>query len=155
MITMADDAQNIYIVLSARHMNSKLYIVSRAGESVDVSKLECAEVNRIFLPHVIGGLRMAPAVLRPVAAFFIEMSQSHTCGTLTEERTLFFSSSSADVTLRACGLRQNFNVSVLGVRWADGSCLFNPPAEFVMAVGDTLLLAGRNEDFHGARETLR
>lgn len=153
--TMADDAQNVYVALSARHMNSKLYIVSRAGESVDVSKLECAGANRIFLPHVIGGLRMAPAVRCPVAAFFIEMSQSHTCGTLKEERTLSSSSLSAHVTMRACGLRQNFNVSVLGGRRADGSCLFNPPAEFAMAVGDTLLLAGRNEDFHSARETLR
>ena len=150
--TMADDAQNVYVVLSARHMNPNLYIVSRAGENAHVRKLECAGANQVFLPHVIGGLRMALAVRRPAAAFFIEMSQNHTADTLTEEMTLSPASPLAGTTLRGCGLRQNFNVSVLAVRRADGSCRFNPSPEFVMSAGDTLLLAGDSEHIHKLKE---
>jgi len=54
-----DDAHNIYITLSARNLNDKLFIVARANHDETKAKLKLAGADRVISPYTIGGHRMA------------------------------------------------------------------------------------------------
>jgi len=69
---LADDADNVYVVLTARDLNSKLHIVARAAEEQAEIKLMRAGANRVVAPTIIGGHRMATALMKPAVADFID-----------------------------------------------------------------------------------
>ena len=70
--TTANDATNMYIVLSARVLNPKLHIVSRAVDESSVSKLTRAGADRAISPYAIGGHRLAHLILSPTVVDFFE-----------------------------------------------------------------------------------
>ncbi len=67
------DAANVFTVLTARQMNEKLYIVSRAIESRTQEKLKKAGANNTISPNEIGGTRMAAVMLRPTVISFLDI----------------------------------------------------------------------------------
>jgi voltage-gated potassium channel len=68
------DAENLYVVLSARGLNPNLQIVARAGEEGSEQKLLRAGADRVVSPYHIGGLRIAHTVLKPAVVDFIEFA---------------------------------------------------------------------------------
>ncbi|MGW8273371.1 MAG: potassium channel family protein, partial [Thermodesulfovibrionales bacterium] len=71
---LSTDAQNLFVVLSARGMNPGLTIVARAGEDGSEQKLIRAGADRVVSPYHIGGLRIAHSVLKPAVVDFIEFA---------------------------------------------------------------------------------
>src|SRR5262249_32420355 len=71
---VASDASNLYITMSARLLNNKLFIVARAEEAGSDEKLIRAGANRVVSPYQIGGARVAQAVLRPAVVDFLELA---------------------------------------------------------------------------------
>ena len=69
---LADDADNVYVVLTARDLNPKLHIVARAAEEQAESKLLRAGANRVVAPTIIGGHRMAMALTKPAVGDFLD-----------------------------------------------------------------------------------
>lgn len=63
--TLPDEAQNVYLTLTARFMNKDLHIIARADYEEGVKKLKRAGADHVVTPHVLGGIRMAMATLRP------------------------------------------------------------------------------------------
>jgi voltage-gated potassium channel len=74
LTVMASDADNLYATMSARLLNSKLFIVARVEEAHSEQKLLRAGANRVVSPYQIGGRSMAQAVLRPTVVDFIELA---------------------------------------------------------------------------------
>ncbi len=72
IVTTANDATNMYIILSARVLNPDLYIVSRAVDEASVTKLARAGANRAISPYAIGGHRLAHLILKPTVVEFFE-----------------------------------------------------------------------------------
>lgn len=72
IVTSGDDASNLYIVLSARVLNPKLFIVSRAVDEYSVPKLIRAGANRAISPYAIGGRRLAHLILSPTVVDFFD-----------------------------------------------------------------------------------
>src|SRR5436305_3260130 len=71
LVATDNDANNIYITLSARHLSGKLYIVARANHNETEAKLKLAGADRVLSPYTIGGHRMANLALQPgVMDFF-------------------------------------------------------------------------------------
>ena len=68
---LPDDADNVYVVLTARDLNPGLHIVARAAEEQAESKLIRAGANRVVAPTIIGGHRMAMALTKPAVDDFI------------------------------------------------------------------------------------
>ncbi len=56
---LADDAHNVYAVLTARTLNQKLFIVARATEDDAEQRVRQAGADRAVNPYQIGGLRLA------------------------------------------------------------------------------------------------
>lgn len=142
----ASDADNLFITMSARLLNEKLHIVARAEEEGAEKKLTRAGANRVVSPYVIGGQRVAQAVLRPAVIDFLELATREDYLELQiEEVDIEEGSALAGTQIRETGIRRDLGIIVVAVRRADQTMVFNPPPELALAVGDTLITLGHRE----------
>jgi len=143
LITSAStDAENVYIVLTARGMNPDLYIVTRANDAPAERQLLRAGANKVVSPVLIGSHRMAQAALSPAVADFIELT------TMTESLDLFFdqvpvpAGSVLDgVKLKDSGIRA-FQVMIVAITPSGEKMIFNPDGERRLRAGDLLIAIG-------------
>lgn len=77
LVATDNDANNIYITLSARHLNAKIFIVARANHDETETKLKLAGADRVLSPYSIGGHRMANLAFQPgVIEFFDSLTRA-------------------------------------------------------------------------------
>lgn len=72
LVATDQDANNIYITLSARNLNPNLHIVARANHDETVMKLKRAGADRVLSPYAIGGHRMANLAIQPAVVDFFD-----------------------------------------------------------------------------------
>jgi len=72
LVATDQDANNIYITLSARTLNPNLHIVARANHDETLVKLKRAGADRVLSPYTIGGHRMANLALQPTVVDFFD-----------------------------------------------------------------------------------
>src|SRR6266571_6655404 len=72
LVATDNDATNISITLTARHLSSKLFIVARANHNETEAKLKLAGADRVLSPYTIGGHRMANLALQPTVVDFFD-----------------------------------------------------------------------------------
>jgi voltage-gated potassium channel len=139
----ASDADNLFITMSARLLNDKLFIVARAEGEQAEPKLLRAGASRVVAPYAIGGSKVANAVLRPAVVDFIELATRTEHLDLQIEETLLHPGCRlAGQTIRDARLRQDLGVIVVAVKKAGGHLQANPPGDAVMEPGDTLIALG-------------
>ena len=142
----ASDADNLYITMSARLLNDKLFIVARAEGELAEQKLRRAGANRVVTPYAIGGAKVAMAVLRPAVVDFIELAtRTEHLDLQIEEALIQAGAPLAGVTLHASSLRQDLGVIVVAIKKANGHLVANPPGDAVMEIGDTLIALGARQ----------
>jgi voltage-gated potassium channel len=140
----ASDADNLYITMSARLLNEKLYIVARAEGDQAEQKLLRAGASRVVTPYAIGGTKVAHAVLRPNVVDFIELATATEHLDLQiEETTIQPLSPLTGRTLRASRLRDDLGLIVVAIKKPQGHMIYTPPGEQVIEAGDTLIALGR------------
>jgi voltage-gated potassium channel len=142
----ASDADNLYIVMSARLMNDKLHIVARAEDEEAEKKLARAGANRVVSPYVIGGQRVAQAVLRPAVLDFIELATREDFMELQiEEIPIAPRGGLVGARIDDKRIRQELGVMVVAVRKPDGAMQFNPKPDTTLSAGDVLIALGHQE----------
>lgn len=131
------DADNLYVVLSARLLCPKLQIVARASDDRASQKMTQAGATRVMNPLSSGAIRMARYMLSPSIENFVEVSESE--GVDWEIADVHVPEKSALVGLRLSetGLRDS-GIMLLGVRKASGQKVFPPPGNLVIEGGDNL-----------------
>src|SRR5262249_24739005 len=144
--TAASDADNLYITMSARLLNERLFIVARAEREPAEQKLTRAGANRVVAPYAIGGFRVAQAVLRPTVLDFIELAtRTEYLDLQIEETRVGAGSRLAGVTLRDSTMRQDLGIIVVAIKKESGHVVYNPTGDAVMEVGDTLIALGNRQ----------
>ncbi|HJT78558.1 MAG TPA: potassium channel protein [Gemmataceae bacterium] len=139
----ASDADNLYITMSGRLLNERLFIVSRAEEERARQKLLRAGANRVVSPYAIGGARVAEAVLRPAVVDFIELAtRTEHLALQIEEVRVEAGSRLAGTTVRDSQLRQDMGIIVVAIKRQSGDMLFNPDSTASIEPGDTLITLG-------------
>lgn len=137
------DADNLYVTMSARLLNEKLFIVSRTEGEGSEEKLKRAGANRVVSPTAIGGQRVAQAVLRPAVLDFIDLATRTRHLELQVEEVLLRAGSALIATsLRDAKLRERADVLVVAIQRGEGKMMFNPPPETVFEGGDRLVVLG-------------
>ena len=142
------DADNLYIVLTARSLNQDLFILSRANESRSIKKLEGAGADRVVSPYLIGARKMAQTILRPAVADFLETTVHGTAdmGLVMEEIMVTPDSKIKDVTLLESNIRRDLDLIVIAIKKSDNKMVFNPSAQARINIGDTLIAVGLREN---------
>ncbi|GAB4390602.1 MAG: potassium channel protein [Thermodesulfovibrionales bacterium] len=137
------DAENLYVVLSARGLNPGLKIVARAVEEASEAKLLRAGADKALSPYHIGGIRIAHTVLKPAVVDFIEFTtQSGDIDLRMEEIQVSEGSRIAGRTIEECGIGRELGVIVVAVRKPDGFMKVNPTYRTVISATDTLVVIG-------------
>lgn len=143
LITVAPtDEDNVFITLSARALNPNLYIVARSIMQENEGKLKMAGANRVMSPYMLGGRRMAAAVLRPNVLDFLELAFYDDLQLMVEELAVAPNSRIAGKSLGFCDIRNEIGATVLAIKKTTGKTIANPGPDQVVEPGDILIVLG-------------
>ena len=144
---VGSDADNLYITLSARLLNPKLMIVSRAEEEDAEAKLRKVGANKVISPYLAGGHRAVQAVLRPAVLHFMEMATRPEFMDLQiEEVKVAAGRSLAGRSLRETRIGADLGIVVVGILQASGELIYNPAADTVVEPGAILIALGQHRN---------
>jgi len=142
--TLKEDADNVFVTLTAREINPDLFILSRAFSGDSVTKLQRAGANRAVSPYELGADRMASFVLRPKVNRFLELAlQSKNLDLSIEEVIVPSDSPIAGKTLRGSRLREDYDAIVVATIGPGDQIQVNPGPNSVMTPGQTLIVLGQ------------
>lgn len=139
---LSNDADNVFVSLTARDLNPALTIIARAEQPSTRPKLEWAGANKVISPQTIGATKAANLILRPIVTDFVEVAAKGVELEL-DEFVVTRESALVGVALRDSGLRGKFGVSVVAIKRADGKTLYNPEPGETLQVSDTLIMIGK------------
>ena len=146
---VTSDAQNVYIVLTARGVAPNLPIVARASEEDAESKLLKAGANYVISPYSYAGVRMARTLTRPNVQGFLDLALSSLGdGDLDlqiEEIRVAEGSKLAGSTIAQTDLRHHLGVIVLAIRSDSKGLDFNPGPDRQIVSGDFLIAMGDSQ----------
>jgi voltage-gated potassium channel len=141
---LATDADNLFVLLSAKGLNPKLYVAARAAEEGAEEKMRRAGADAVFAPYSITGHRLAQSLLRPHVVQFLDFTTKEIGEDVAIEQVRVSESSRMVAkSLREMQLGRDFGVIVMAIRTADGKMLFNPSADTRIYSGDYLIVMGR------------
>jgi voltage-gated potassium channel len=144
LITAAStDAENVYIVLTARGMNPDIYIVTRANDLAAERQLKRAGADKVVSPVLIGSHRMAQAALTPAVADFIELTTMTETLDLNFEQVRISKGSQLDgKQIKDSRIRSEHNAMIVAITPLEGQMIFNPNGEQTLRAGDLLIAIG-------------
>jgi voltage-gated potassium channel len=143
---LATDADNLFLVLSAKSLNPQLHVASRVIEDEAEQKFRRAGADAVFMPYIMAGSRLAQSILRPHVVEFLEVATAESELKVSIEQVKVGGHSEfVDRSIRQMQLRKQVGVIVLAVRRADGQMLFNPDPDTLIQPGDFLIAMGNEE----------
>src|SRR5262249_15492834 len=141
---LPSDADNLYITMSARLLNGKLFIVCRAETEEAEQKLLRAGADRVVAPYAIGGTKVAQAVIRPTVLEFIELAtKTEHLDLQIEQVQIAPGSTLVGVTLSSSRLGLDLGLIIVAIKKKHGAMVYTPPPEAVLEAGDTLIALGK------------
>ncbi len=144
---LPDDAVNLFVVLSARQLNEKLFIISRASQATSVKKLQFAGANKVIMPDKIGGDHMASLVVMPDLITFMDklsMEGKHTTN-LEEVEIEDFKGALNYKSIRDLDLRRKTGCTIIGYIEPNGNYIINPEADLELQPKGKVIVLGRPE----------
>lgn len=153
IICLPSDKDNLYVTMTARMLNSDVRIISRMIDPKIEAKLLKAGANKVVSPNIIGALRMASEIIRPTVVDFLDSMLRSRQGTLRINEVDITKGSEMDgKRIAESGIRDRFDLLVLGSRPRNGDIEFNPPATKTLQSGMALIVMGEVENIRRARE---
>lgn len=152
---LPNDADNVYVVLTARDLNPRLHIVARAAEEQAEAKLVRAGANHVVAPTIIGGHRMAVSLTKPAVGEFFDSITGSKLGLAFEQVLIESDSPLVGRVLRETPIRAELDIVIISIRRSNGDIVFNPAAETIIEAGDILIAIGQVEALTRLNEMAR
>jgi len=146
--TLPDDADNLFVVLSARQLNKGLKIISRATVDTTQKKLKLAGADNVIMPDKIGGDHMASLVVVPDLIEFLDnLAVVGEEDSINVEEICFddICPDGTSITIKDINLRHKTGCTIIGYKSSDGKYLVNPDANKELELGSKLIVLGRPE----------
>jgi voltage-gated potassium channel len=152
--TLPLDADNVFIVLSAKALNPKLTIISRASNDNSDKKLKTAGADNVIMPDKIGGAHMASLVLKPDVMEFLDYITGQGGDNIKLEEITFdnLSQNYKNKSIRDLEIRNKSGANIVGFKTADGEYVINPSADTVMIHDAKLFVLGTSDQIMKLRE---
>ena len=154
--TMPNDANNVFVVLTARELNPDLKIISRASEERADKKLKRAGATNVIMPDRIGGQRMAKLVAQPDVVEFLEyvLLQSVDDVYVVEISCKNLQACFNGKSIGNLDIRNKSGANIIGLKTPEGQYLFNPRADYVLNKDDQLFVLGSNKQISALKGIL-
>jgi voltage-gated potassium channel len=144
---LPSDAENLYVILTAKELNEKIFIMSRSEEEESEHRLIRAGADRVMSPYTLGGVRMAMAILRPAMLDFIEITTNRQSLELRmEEIPICKGSPFIGQSLEGSEIRKRYGLIIVAVKKESGKMIFNPLANYTIDRDDRLIAMGEDEN---------
>ena len=147
IITLPVDADNLFVVLTAKQLNPGIKIISRASQDTSVKKLKIAGADNVIMPDKIGGAHMATLVMLPdvVEMLSIMSTQSNELFRVAEVQA------SKHISLGELNLWSKTNCTILGIKTQGNQYIVNPNAGYQITPGDRLIVMGSDVEIENAK----
>lgn len=143
------DAENVFIVLTAKSIKSELKIISRCNAETSIPKLEKAGADSVLSPYAITGHRIAQMLTRPnVVSFLDGILEVGEHQMRIEEFIISADSALVNQTLREARLK----VAVLAVDHPGQMVATHPTADTRLLPGTALIAMGVPEELEKLAE---
>ena len=151
--TLPEDADNLFVALTARSMNPNIKIISRASSESTEKKLKIAGVNSVVMPERVGGAHMATLVARPDVIEFLEHLsikgdnptniEEIVCNELPKEVL--------NKTIYEMGVRQKSGANIIGFKTPEGKYILNPSADTQIISNSKIFVLGTKEQIEAMK----
>ncbi|MCF7796381.1 MAG: potassium channel protein [Lentisphaeria bacterium] len=140
---LANDADNLFLTLTARSISTNLYILARSIETASTNKLIRVGANKVVNPYETAGHKIARLAIKPGVVEFLEIATNQAKVDLTMETIPVQSGSDAEGnSLSGLNLRKNYNLIVAAITTPGRPTRFNPDPDEKLGAGDILLTIG-------------
>ncbi|MGB5981209.1 MAG: potassium channel protein [Nonlabens sp.] len=154
---LPEDADNLFVVLSARQLNSDLKIISRATEDSSYKKLKLAGADNVILPDTIGGQHMASLIVSPdLIEFWDNLSYGGNDGVNLEQvsfEQMF--DDERNCTILDLDMRQKTGCTIIGYKTAEGEYIVNPDPQLKLAPGSKIIVVGNSKQIANLQKAYR
>jgi voltage-gated potassium channel len=148
------DADNVFITLTARSISQNVFILARGSDERDEKKLRMAGASKVVLPYLIGGKRMAQALIRPAVVDFIDVAMMDSdLGLQMEELPITVKGFATGKNLIESNIRRDHGIIIVAIKRA-ADMLFNPAPQEILLAGDLLVVLGKKGDLENLKEKL-
>jgi len=151
--TLPEDADNVFVVLTAREMNRDLLIISRASVGSSDQKLRRAGANNVVMPDKVGGSHMASLVMKPDVVEFFNLLTGQANDISLEEITyeslpqVFRDKSIGDLEIR-----KRSGANIIGLKSKEGEYMLNPTPTTIISEGSKLFVLGMSDQVEKLKE---
>lgn len=155
---LADDADNLLVCLTARHLNPQLPTVARAYDEESMDKLRRAGADHVISPTLTGGIRMASTLLRPHVVSFLDSAIVGPDMDLRLEEARIPEGSPLDgLSLEEAGIPRRTGLVVIALQPGGENRIqcYNPGPDTRLAVGDVMIVLGQESQLQNLREYAR
>jgi voltage-gated potassium channel len=156
ILSLPEDADNVFIVLSARSISPGIQIISRASHVSSLPKLKKAGADNIIMPDKIGGLHMATLVSKPDIIEFIEYLSSEEGQSISMESVDYnrLPPELKGKTLKVVMDWKKTGVNCIGVKTTEEKFLINPPGDTVISEGMKVIVLGTREQIESMKHNV-
>lgn len=155
--TLPIDADNLYVVLTARALNPNLEIISRATSESSETKLRMAGVDSVVMPERVGGAHMANLIVRPDILEFLDHVSLHGDDPTTLEEIVCteMAENLKLKTILEIGIRKETGANIIGIKTPDGRYILNPNPETKVIPETKLFVLGTPEQIRKVKDVLQ
>ncbi len=149
------DADNVFITLTAKGLRPDIFVLARASDVQNESKILRAGASRVVCPYLYGGRRMAQILKKPTVVDFIDFAMMDSqLGLSMEEAVVGPASDLIGKTLIDSQIRQRFGVVIVAIKKPTREMVFNPTPTEKLESQDTIVVIGKEEDLKRMNEVL-
>lgn len=152
---LSNDADNLFVAISARQLKKDLVIISRASDDSSSKKLKIAGADKVIIPNKLGGEHMASLVVTPDLVEFIDnlSIEGHSTTNLEEIMVEQLPLEYLNCSIGELDLRKKTGCTVIGFRKADGEFVINPDANTKLQPKSKLIVLGQPNQILKFRQT--
>jgi voltage-gated potassium channel len=144
--TLPNDADNVFVALTARGLNAHLTIISRASNASSFTKLKRAGADNVIMPDTIGGAHMASLIVRPDVNEFVDILSGQAGADVQLEEFSYerLKRNLVGITIVDLNIRKLSGANVIGLKKGDGSYIVNPNINMVLEEDMKLIILGNS-----------
>lgn len=152
--TLPNDSENVFITLTAKELNPKVLIISRANEENSEKKLYRAGAHHVVMPDTLGGLHMARLLTKPYVIEFLDLLSGAGKEKLMLEEIPYadLKAEFKDQSIRDLDIRRFTGATIIAVKDNVEGFIFNPNSTLNIRDNNVLILLGTEREIHRFRE---
>jgi len=153
IVASDDDADNLYITLSAKARRPDLTVIARASSEPAERKLKLAGADRVVTPYTSAGRVMAGLMIKPqVTAFVNVLTSAQEPGLSFEEIEVRSTCSAVGLTIGELDVAARTGAYIVALRKPDGTFETRPSKQTLLETGDVLVGVGSPDEIRALEE---